>query len=129
MTLDLQRILHYGREDGTLADSPQRVVLSVTDAIVAGEGDGPLAPTPVELGMMTLGTNTAAVEWVNALLMGLRPDKIPLTREAFTHHRYPLTDFSPQDIYIIAEGQQVNEVELFAKYGCAFHLPKGWQED
>ena len=128
MTLDLQRILHYGREDGTLADSPQRVVLTVTDAIIAGEGDGPLAPTPIELGVMTMGTNTAAVEWINALLMGLSPDRIPLTREAFAPHRYPLANFRPDTISVFLDGQTVEIDEVFTRYGRAFRLPRGWQE-
>ncbi|MGH7344222.1 MAG: DUF362 domain-containing protein, partial [Candidatus Rokuibacteriota bacterium] len=42
--LDLNRILHYGRPDGTVADTPQRRVLHVVDAMIAGQGDGPLAP-------------------------------------------------------------------------------------
>jgi uncharacterized protein (DUF362 family) len=127
MTLDLQRILRYGREDGTLADSPRRVVLTVTDAIIGGQGDGPLSPTPIELGMMTLGTNTAAVEWINSLLMGLSPDQIPLTREAFTSHRYPLANFLPQTICVYVDGRPVNIDDLFAECGRAFRLPKGWQ--
>jgi uncharacterized protein (DUF362 family) len=128
MTLDLQRILRYGREDGTLANGPQRTVLTVTDAIVAGEGEGPMAPTPIKLAVMTLGVNTAAVEWVNALLMGLPPQRIALTREAFTPHRYALTDFSPEEISVFVNGQSVKMEELFARYGRAFRLPKGWQE-
>jgi hypothetical protein len=47
---------------------------------------------------MTLGMNTAAVEWVHAYLRGLDPQRIPLTREAFVPHRYPRTHFSPNDI-------------------------------
>jgi hypothetical protein len=128
MTLDLQRILHYGRGNGTLADFPQRVVLTITDAIIAGEGEGPLSPTPIELGMMTLGNNTAAVEWINALLMGLSPHRIPLTRGAFMPHRYMLANFLPQTICVYVDGRPVKIGELFAQCGRAFRLPKGWQE-
>ena len=128
MVLDLQRILRYGRADGAFAVAPQRLVLTVTDAIIAGEGDGPLAPTPIDLGMMTLGTNTAAVEWINALLMGLSPQRVPLTREAFSPHHYPLAGFSPQDISAFVNGLAVSVDELFARYGRAFCLPKGWQQ-
>lgn len=127
MALDLQRIVRYGRPDGTLADSPQRTILSITDGIVAGEGEGPLSPTPVRLGIITLGTNTAAVEWVNAILMGLLPDKIPLTREAFECHRYPLAEFTPKDISVFANGTPVKTNDLFTRHGRAFRLPKGWQ--
>jgi hypothetical protein len=128
MTLDLQRVLHYGREDGTLANSPQRTVLTVTDAIIAGEGEGPLAPTPINFGMMTLGVNTAAVEWVHALLMGLPPQRIALIREAFTPHSYALTDFMPEEISVLVNGRSVHLEELFTRFGRAFRLPKGWQE-
>jgi uncharacterized protein (DUF362 family) len=127
MSLDLQRVLHYGRADGTLTDHVQRTVLTITDAIIAGEGDGPLASTPIKLGIMTLGVNTAAVEWVHALLMGLNPQRIPLTREAFVPHRYPLTNFPLNDIVIRVDGQPVAASELFAQHGCAFRVPSGWQ--
>jgi uncharacterized protein (DUF362 family) len=126
-SLDLQRVLHYGRADGTLADYVQRPVLTITDAIIAGQGDGPLAPMPSKLGIMTLGVNTAAVEWVHALLMGLKPQRIPLTREAFVSHRYPLTHFSPDDIVIRMDGQPVASSEIFAQHGYAFRTPSGWQ--
>ena len=48
--LDLNRILLYGRSDGSMADEPQRRVLNIVDAIVAGHGDGPLAPQPAPIG-------------------------------------------------------------------------------
>jgi len=127
MSLDLQRVLHYGRADGTLTDHAQRTVLTITDAIIAGQGEGPLAPTPIELGIMTLGVNPAAVEWVHALLMGLDPERIPLTREAFGPHRYPLTHFPPDDIAIRVDGHPVVATELFARHGRAFRVPSGWR--
>jgi uncharacterized protein (DUF362 family) len=127
MSLDLQRVLHYGRADGTLTDHVQRTVLTITDAIIAGQGDGPLAPTPIALGIMTLGANTAAVEWVHALLMGLNPQHIPLTREAFAPHRYPLTHFPPTEVVIRVDGRPVAASQLFTQHGCAFRAPSGWQ--
>lgn len=127
MALDLQRVLHYGRDDGTLADSRQRTILTITDAIVAGQADGPLSPTPIDLGMMTLGLNTAAVEWVHALLMGLSPERIPITREVFAPHRYPLVEFTPDDILAVVNGERVEMKELFTRYGRRFQLPRGWE--
>ena len=100
--LDLQRILHYGTTAGVLDQSRQRQVLSITDAIVAGEGEGPLAPEPVPLGIMSLGSNVAAVEWVHALLMGFAPASLPLLRN-FSAHAFPLADFA-QAIDVVADG-------------------------
>jgi len=126
MCLDLQRILHYGRLDGTLADNVQRAVISITDAIMAGEGEGPLSATPVPLGMMTLGSNPATTEWVHALLMGLQPRVIPVIREAFAAHRYPLVQLAPADICVFVDGEAVAQDEVGARFGRAFRPPRGW---
>lgn len=125
--LDLQRILHYGQVDGSLSAARQRTVLSITDALIAGEGEGPLCPIPVPLGLLTMGLNTAAIEWVHCILMGLDPNKIALVREAFADHRFPLTDFAPDDIQIIAAGSPISLNKLFPEYGRRFMPPVGWR--
>jgi len=104
--LDLNRSLFYGRSDGTLAELPQRKMLTLTDAILCGEGEGPLAPTPHYLGMLTLGANPVAAEYVHANLMGFDWRKIPLIREAFGQFKYPLCDFRPEDIEVHFEGRR-----------------------
>lgn len=126
MCLDLQRVLHYGRADGTLADGVQRRVITLTDAIVAGEGEGPLAPAPVPLGLLTLAANPVAAEWVHARLMGFDPARIPLIREAWAPHRLPLAGFGPGDVRIHAEGREMDADALRAEYGRDFRPPAGW---
>ena len=93
--LDLNRILHYGRPDGTLAEMAQRRVLHVVDAMVAGQGDGPLAPEPLNLELLLGGGNPAAVDWVGAHLLGYDPRRVALAREAFGRFRWPITAFEP----------------------------------
>jgi uncharacterized protein (DUF362 family) len=124
--LDLQRILRYGTIEGKLADRPQRLVISITDAIVAGEGEGPMAPTPVAAGFLTGGTNPAALEWINARLMGFDPGRIPLTRHAFDAFRYPLAAFGVNDIRVL-DGEGVRRAEeVFPFDGRTFRPPAGW---
>jgi hypothetical protein len=101
--LDLNRILHYGRTDGTLADRPQRTVLNVVDAVIAGQGDGPLAPTPLALGLLLGGASSAAVDWVGASLLGYDPARIPIAQHAFDRFRWPLTTFSAGDVRLLAD--------------------------
>ncbi|MFI5229887.1 MAG: DUF362 domain-containing protein, partial [Gemmatimonadales bacterium] len=67
--LDLNRILLYGRLDGTLAAAPQREVVNVVDAVMAGHGDGPLSPQPLPLGLLMAGSSSAAVDLVGSLLL------------------------------------------------------------
>jgi uncharacterized protein (DUF362 family) len=137
MVLDLNRVLLYGRRDGTMADTPQRRVLSVTDAIVSGQGEGPLAPDPHQLGVVTWAENAAAADLVHARLMGFDWRKIPVIREAFSPSRYPLCPFAPEDVVVWREGErhrqpwpEWNDLPFRAPDGWRGHCerePRGWE--
>ena len=99
--LDLNRILLYGRSDGTMGDEIQRRVLHIADAVIAGQGNGPLAPDPLALGILLGGNNAAAVDWVGAHLLALDPEKVPLTRHSFDRFRWPIAD-SPSSQVAVA---------------------------
>jgi uncharacterized protein (DUF362 family) len=94
--LDLNRILLYGRSDRTMAAGIQRRVIHVVDAVVAGQGDGPLAPQPLPLGLIFAGHNAAAVDWVGARILGFDPDRVPVVRHAFDAFKWPLTASCPE---------------------------------
>lgn len=98
MCLDLNRIILYGCPDGGLADHPQRRVIHVADAIVAGQGDGPLSPQPLPLGLLLASNNAAAMDWIGARLLGYDPTRVSIAREAFGHFKWPLTSFRPDRI-------------------------------
>lgn len=127
MCLDIQRVLHYGCTDGTLGAQPQRAVLTITDAIIGGDGNGPLSPNPVPSGFLTGSANPAAAEWVNTLMMGLDPKRIPLVREAFARFPYPLADFTPGDIRFHAGGLQGSVDYLPLPGSVPFMPPDGWR--
>ncbi len=101
--LDLNRVLLNARIDGTLAETQQRRVLTITDAIICGEGNGPLAPTPRSLGVLTCATNALAAEYVHAHLMGFDWRKIPIIREGFEHFAFPVASFGPQEIKVLSD--------------------------
>ena len=122
--LDLQRIVRYGRLDGTIGVTPMRQVISITDALVGGEGEGPMMPTPVLAGYLTGAINPAAAEWAHARLMGFDPRRIPLLLAAFSNFSYPLTDFPPSEVVTLqgfASGRRRN---LSRRRSC-FHTGKG----
>jgi uncharacterized protein (DUF362 family) len=126
MVLDLQRILRYGRTDGTLAETPQRMIISLTDAIVAGEGEGPLAPTPVASGFVTGSLDPAAAEWVHARLMGFDPERIPLVRHAFDAFPFPVAVVQPESIRV-RQGRDETGAEYVTPIdGRQFRPPAGW---
>lgn len=84
MCLDLNRCLYYSDARGLHlgADAPVRTVLTILDGIVAGEGEGPLAPRDVLLGVVLAGTDPAAVDLVAVRLMGFDEERLPKVIEA-----------------------------------------------
>ena len=124
--LDLQRILRYGKKDGSLASEPQRHVISITDAIIGGEGEGPLSPTPVRSGFVSGAVNPAAAEWVNARLMGFDPFRVPLTREAFRAFRFPLASFDPESIRIHFGAEVLRPQDVFPFENRKYRPSEGW---
>ena len=119
--LDLNRVLLYGNGDGSISDSPRRRVVHLADAVIAGQGDGPLSPQPLPLGLLFAGNNAACVDWFGARLLGYDPQLLPIVREAFAEFRWPIATSRPEDITLLGdwhEGKEMPEV---------IH-PLGWRE-
>jgi uncharacterized protein (DUF362 family) len=102
MTLDMNRVLLFWNRDRAAVDpaSPRKRYLSVVDAVIAGEGNGPMDPDPRPLGTILIGTNPAAVDATAAVLMGFDPDKIPTIREAFSTHVFPVATGDWRDVEV-----------------------------
>lgn len=82
MVMDLNEIINYGTSDGKLADIPQRKFYSFCDGIIAGHGDGPLNPIPLNLGVLAFTNNSYLMDFCTAKLLGMMTEKIPLIKEA-----------------------------------------------
>jgi hypothetical protein len=129
MTLDLARILHYGTREGTLADRVQRRHLSLIDGVVAGEGAGPLSPSPVRAGALVLGDDVALTDRIACRLMGFDPARIPLVREAFASGAWPLSERGADALAeCVADGQPCLENALAPLLARAFVPPSGWRQ-
>ncbi len=84
MVLDLNRCLYYSDAEGLRLDAkePVRTVLTVLDGVVAGEGEGPLAPRDRPLGAVLAATDPVALDLVALRLMGFDERRIAKVREA-----------------------------------------------
>jgi uncharacterized protein (DUF362 family) len=128
MCLDLNRILSYGRTDGTLAETPQRRVLHVVDAMVAGQGNGPLFAEPLELGLLLGGSNPAAMDWVGAHLLGYDPRRVALAREAFGAFRWPIARFERDEVRLIGDLAGTETLGSLLASGHTVKHPPGWRD-
>ncbi len=66
--------------------------LVIADSIVAGEGQGPMLASPVELGVIAGGANGVAVDAVACRLMGVDPDSVEHLRHLRDAGIGPLSD-------------------------------------
>ncbi|MBU1262176.1 DUF362 domain-containing protein [bacterium] len=128
MVLDLNRIVIYGRSDGSLSLTPLRKIYSLTDGIIAGEGMGPLSPEPIKLGVVTFASSSPFADLVHTALMHFDWRKISLVRNAFQDFPYRLTTHLPDNVQVYAEGRVLSLEEVANIYGQTFKPPIGWKD-
>ena len=126
--LDLNRILLYGQVDGAIAETTQRRVVHLTDAIVAGQGDGPLSPQPLSLGLLFAGNNAAAIDWFGACLLGYDPQLLPIVREAFGSFRWPIATARPEEITLSGDWGTGKIDRVMTKEMPPVAHPLGWRD-
>jgi uncharacterized protein (DUF362 family) len=76
MVVDLVSILRKRRKDVGLP------TLFLYEGLVAGENAGPLAPDPLQLGLLAASVDPVMGDWAIAREIGVDPLRIPLLREA-----------------------------------------------
>jgi len=78
-----------------------RTVLTVIDGIVAGEGEGPLAPAAVPLGVILAATDPVALDLAAVRLMGFDEARLPKLREPMAQQALRVTEVrSPADVVV-----------------------------
>lgn len=101
MVLDLNKALFYFNGRGEGRKKPLRY-LTVVDGIVAGDGNGPMAPDAVPAGLIVAGFNPVAVDSACALLMGFDDSRIPLLSGAWRATPCPLVNFSRESVRCVS---------------------------
>jgi uncharacterized protein (DUF362 family) len=125
--IDLNRVVFYARSDGTMAETPQRRYLAIVDGIVAGQGQGPLAPDPLLAGALLLGTNPVAVDVAGATLLGMDPARLPQITRAFEPSRYPLIDGTADDVTVISDVPEWSGLTALRAHSLRARAPVGWR--
>lgn len=74
---DLNKLVYYADKTGNMCDVPQRKVIIIADMIVSGEKEGPVCPTPRNVGVIAAGTNPVIFDDVITTYMGFDSKKIP----------------------------------------------------
>jgi len=78
--LDVIKIVLYANKNGEIANNKQRIIFTLADAIIIGEKDGPLTPTPYKMNSFIAGFNMYAIDRILVQLMGFEPNYIKSLR-------------------------------------------------
>lgn len=119
MVMDLNKIAMYGQADGTLSDNPQRQIFSLCDGIIAGQGDGPLEPKPLALGLVSFTNDSFINDKAMAMLMDLPVERIPLLNSVLFKEK--------QECEIFLDGERIIMEDL-RKYSEHAIPPIGWAD-
>ncbi len=91
--VDLNRIAVYADKHGAMRSDPQRSILTVVDAMIDSESEGPMAPNPAHAGYLLGGLNPVAVEVAVTRLTEWPEEQLRHLRGVFGMDRFPLTAF------------------------------------
>jgi uncharacterized protein (DUF362 family) len=110
----MNRCLYYSSAKGENFEAPEpiRKVLTVMDAIIAGEGGGPLAPSNVPLGSVIAATDPIALDLVALRLMGFDEQNVPKICESMADQRLRITRVSkPEDVVVFEVDARNHDVQ------------------
>jgi len=102
MVLDLNKCLFFFDGAGARRTKPIRY-LAVVDGIIAGEGNGPMAPDAKPCGVILVGTHPLAVDCVAATLMGFDWQRIRMLKNGFAMGALTFAPFQPGDIEVASD--------------------------
>jgi uncharacterized protein (DUF362 family) len=101
MVLDLNKCL-FAFDGAALPRARPLRYLAVVDAIVGGEGNGPMAPDAKPCGVIMAGTHPLAVDAAAATLMGFDWWKLPLLANAFRMRELSFVAFGAGEIEVVS---------------------------
>ena len=127
--IDLNHILYfYDPVTDSLNDLPVRPVITIVDAVIAGQGEGPLSPTPKPIGMLYGGFNPAAVEMLSLKLIGYNTARIKSVSAALydVRSKFNIGLRGPARFLDVTHDSP-RQVPLSEVPSSNFKLPKHWK--
>ena len=119
MAMDIFTIISQGNLDGTISSSNQRDIWTLTDALICGEGQGPLYPSPRNLGLLTFSESPLALDLFHGFLVGYKLGEVK-----FLDNLVRLID--ADNINVVLEGKRLGFNEALKKFKVDLLRPKHW---
>jgi hypothetical protein len=120
--LDLNHLLYFG------PTTPKHII-TVADGILAGEGEGPLQPSPKAAGLLVGGENPACVDAVLARVIGYNLSRVPMIYHALTHRKsqFAVSDVREVIVTQVKENGAIERLSIDRVPSLDFRKPRYWR--
>jgi uncharacterized protein (DUF362 family) len=119
MALDIHKIIKYGTFSGEISNTLQRKIITISDAIVCGQGEGPLKPDPLPLGILAVSNNDEFLDKVMTRLLNFDYSKIPLLKKSSER-------FTSSNSKVFMNNENI-AFDALSMYAVRTIPPKGWK--
>ncbi len=102
--LDINKLVLYADKDGNMSKRPKRIIFNLTDMIISGEKEGPLAPSSKKVGFLIAGFNSLNIDSIICKVMGFKDCKIKYIINGYDLKKYKLSNSNVFDVVIIKDG-------------------------
>jgi uncharacterized protein (DUF362 family) len=110
--LDLYHILLYADKNGKVQTSRQRIVFNISDMIISGERNGPVAPEPKKLGVLVAGSDGIMMDRLICEIMGFNYIKVPIIYNAGNLMGKDKNDFKFHSNLPAFDGKKIDELKF-----------------
>ena len=118
---DINKIVLYSDKQGNMKNTVQRNYLCIVDAVIAGEGEGPMEQTNKPFCVVFGGENPVFVDYTAAKLMKFSYKAIPLILNGFNNRWWGLASKTAENV-VIDGNMELDKI-------CVFFKPSsGWSE-
>lgn len=128
---DLNKIVLYADKNGRMQSDPQRKIFIIADMIVSGEKEGPVCPSPKNVGIIAAGVNPVAFDMAISSMMGFDHKKIPaIVKAQEVKGKYKLIDINEGEPLLVSNEINLNKKKLSdIKIKDTFHFipSNGWK--
>ena len=125
--VDLNKIIFYASKDGKMKEDRQRRMFILVDGVVAGEGEGPLEPTPKKCGLLLAGTDPVSMDLACSRIMGFDFRRIHTLAQALKARTYKLADFSADEVVLQDSSGTYSFRDIRGAYNYSFKPSAGWR--
>ena len=111
--LDLNKIVFYADNKGSMRDEQQRRMLVLCDMVTIGQGEGPLLPEPGEWHMLAFSDNPTTHDAAMARIMGTDERLIPTVHHALEYQgKYAWEKVDTKSVHCASNVECFNECAL-----------------